>query len=256
MREANPPHARRASDIHVDIARKAIFERNGTFATPEQVWTSLRHKNSSRKIHDFLFVCTHNAYHVGSYWANIPNLSHLGVCQSCDTTDSLDHILCECSSPGQSLVWRLARDLLSSKIADVPQATLGNIIGTHLLRIWAKPGFSDKGAERLSHIVFGESAQLIWAMRCRRVIDELYDYSDNEIAATGRVRITRRLLLDQAMSHPKYRPVALKRATVLATWSSILVNERLLPNDWIRYNGSLVSIRFPELRQPRRRPQR
>ncbi|VDC00654.1 unnamed protein product [Peniophora sp. CBMAI 1063] len=256
MRDSLSTRARRATDIHTAITRHAVFAHNGSFPEPRQVWKSLRHKDSSRKIHDFLFHCMHNAYYVGAYWDNIPNYTHLGICTKCGVTDSLEHILCECDSPGQKLIWRLAKDLLARKISNTPDPSLGTLLGLHLLIIKAKTNFSDDGAKRLFHIVYGESAQLIWAIRCRRVIDELPDYSDNEIYSTWCRRISRRLHLDQAMTHPKYGRAALPRKVVLATWSSTLTDERLLPDDWIRYKGSLVSIRFPQLRQPRRRPER
>lgn len=42
------------------------------------------------------------------YWDNIQGYEPRGVCAHCGTTESMGHILLECSCPGQVKIWELA----------------------------------------------------------------------------------------------------------------------------------------------------
>ncbi|KAF9070635.1 hypothetical protein BDP27DRAFT_1220554 [Rhodocollybia butyracea] len=58
-------------------------EISGRIPSEEALWKSIRHK-------------------MGSYWDNIPGYEPRGVCVHCGTTDSMEHILLECSCPPKS----------------------------------------------------------------------------------------------------------------------------------------------------------
>ncbi|KAG2755617.1 hypothetical protein P692DRAFT_201836748 [Suillus brevipes Sb2] len=79
-----------------------------------------------------------------------------------------------------------------------------------------------KRETRLFHILVLESAHLIWKLRCERTIKLKFD----------------RLLTDSK----RYGTKALKVETVLKTWSSILLNEDNLPDNWVHNSGVLVGM--------------
>lgn len=84
----------------------------------KQVWRSFWSKGFSKLLKIFLWKCAHNAYKVGSYWdkANMkPELKEQQWCKHDGETDSINHILTECSCPGQKLVWEAVKDMWRKK---------------------------------------------------------------------------------------------------------------------------------------------
>ena len=61
-----------------------------------------------------------DAYMVGSIWLKPgfkPEFQERSVCRHCDKTESMEHILTECGTPGQEEVWKLAEKLWMGKIS-------------------------------------------------------------------------------------------------------------------------------------------
>ncbi|KAJ6588312.1 hypothetical protein B0H19DRAFT_872593, partial [Mycena capillaripes] len=48
---------------------------------------------------------------IGNYWTHIPECEEKVVCQMCGIEENLEHILTECESPGQEIVWREVESL-------------------------------------------------------------------------------------------------------------------------------------------------
>ncbi|KAF8174329.1 hypothetical protein K438DRAFT_1849309, partial [Mycena galopus ATCC 62051] len=46
------------------------------------------------------------------------------ICQECGETENLGHILVECASPGQSIIWKAAEKLWHEKESNWPEVSL------------------------------------------------------------------------------------------------------------------------------------
>ncbi|KAJ3717919.1 hypothetical protein C8R42DRAFT_586631, partial [Lentinula raphanica] len=87
-------------------------EVNGKTPSEPLLWRSVRHRDISRRIQSFLWMTFHDAYKVGTYWEQIPGYEHRTNCQYCHVPGTMmEHILLECSCPGQQTIWNLAERL-------------------------------------------------------------------------------------------------------------------------------------------------
>ncbi|KAJ7480453.1 hypothetical protein B0H11DRAFT_1636772, partial [Mycena galericulata] len=77
------------------------------------IWKSIKNKAITRQICTFLWKCIHSALRIGKFWRNIPECDGCEMCHKCGVTESIQHILLECTCRGQSLVWDLAKELWS-----------------------------------------------------------------------------------------------------------------------------------------------
>ena len=161
------------------------------------------------------------------------------------------HILTECSAPGQQDVWELVRFLWERRGSTWTPVTYGTILACGNADFTTPNQQPLPGPSRLFRILISEAAHLIWALRCRRVIEHEDDPSKHptrrEITGRWRKVINNRLSIDQARTHPRFLKKALKPELVLQTWTGTLHNEDDLPNDWINMRpGVLVSSGEPE----------
>jgi len=101
----------------------------------------------------------------------------------------MEHILTECTIPGQREIWELAKTLWSGKHTEWPQIkNVGLIMGCGLAAFKDKTGEPDEGANRLYRIIISESAHLVWKLRCARVIqlgDNKKDWPSRQETITG-----------------------------------------------------------------------
>jgi hypothetical protein len=81
--------------------------------------------------------------------------------------ESMEHILLQCTIPGQQVIWNLARQLCLKK-KRWPRISYGTILGCSLTKM--TDNVYKKGDNRLFHILVSESAHLIWKLRCERRI--------------------------------------------------------------------------------------
>jgi exonuclease III len=255
IRELKQKHHRRSTLVSLDITRHAAKIFSNQLPSDASIWHSIRNNDITRSTRVFLWKMLHRTHKCGDYWSNIPNFEHRRDCHTCGAEDSMEHILTECTIPGQKEIWELAQTLWSGKHAKWPQIkNVGLITGCGLAAFKDKTGKPDEGANRLYRIIISESAHLVWKLRCARVI-QLGDNEENwpsrqEIHNRWIHTINRRLLLDQAMTSAKYESKALKQHTVLQTWCGVLKDESKLAEDWIGKPGVLVGI--VALEQPQR----
>ncbi|KAJ7879333.1 hypothetical protein B0H13DRAFT_1630807 [Mycena leptocephala] len=88
---------------------------------PEQAWRRrnsrrllLRHKDIGRKIRNILWKGLHQTYICNNYWSYIPMFEQ---CPVCNVDEGMEHILLECSVPGQEL-----------QLIEVPKAWIRNLL--------------------------------------------------------------------------------------------------------------------------------
>jgi hypothetical protein len=161
---------RQTTSIQLDITRWAVNDLSGKLPTDEKIWKSIRHKDITRSIRNFLWKSLHGAHKCGKFWENIPNHEQRAMCPVCNVEESMDHILLECSAPGQKTIWNLAKTLWQSKHNIWPNITYGTTLGCGMSNFKNEKGETSKGTNRLFRILITESTHLIWKLRCERRI--------------------------------------------------------------------------------------
>ncbi|KAE9387763.1 hypothetical protein BT96DRAFT_1078888 [Gymnopus androsaceus JB14] len=237
------------TERNLERVKECVEDKFGYSPTYEAFWKAIRTKDFERKVRDFLWMITHDAYWTGTHWLRDsmkPELKERAICPLCGKIDDFRHILTECESPGQATIWKLAGSLWEMKKSTIPWAylALGDILGSSLARITA-PGTERVlvGESRLWKILIVESAYLIWTMRCERVIaNEHAPFSEMEVENRWIRMMNERLEIDCQMTDGRYGKKALSKKLVMQTWKGTLKDEGTLPEDWTTKSGVLVGI--------------
>lgn len=221
----------------------------------ETIWASTRHKDLTKKTQEFLWKGIHNAFKIGSFWKNIPNYEHRGTCPHCDTEESMEHILTECTAPGRSIIWNLANELWRKRSQTPIPENYGALLGCCLTTYKKANGKSDQGLNRLFRIIVSESMYLIWKIRCERAItwdnDPTKFHSPYEIHNKWVQTINARLKMDSVRTNTKiFKKKAIEPKIVLKTWKNCLHDNIHDIKNWCGKTGVLVGI------TPRRPPGR
>ncbi|KAI0646182.1 RnaseH-domain-containing protein [Trametes meyenii] len=217
----------------------------GTWTTAARAWKMLRKDPIQRKVRDFLWKSIHEAHKVGKYWKNIPGYENRATCNVCGAEDSMEHILTECNAPGQKEAWNLACAMLRKKGLTLGTITLGIALGGHSITCKDENGHIQSGCTRLARIVISETAHLVWALRCERVIGWEHEpekrHTTKEVEARWTQAMNKRLQMDRALTNKRAAGKrALAEEVVLETWRTTLQDENVFPHDWIKTPGVLV----------------
>ncbi len=239
--------ARDATELMINQILASIEHTYGVQYRPKDLWYAIRQKDVPRSARDFWWKAFHNALRVGSFWEHIPGYEQRAVCSVCGGTESLEHILLECTAPGQETVWKLVRETLQRKRIPVPTWSLGAVLGSIAVPFTRKGENPLSGpGRRLFRILLTESVHLIWRLRCHRVIEcennpEIWP-TNLHVVNKWRAVMNRRLRLDCALAALRYGKRGLDRKLVIGTWRGILADEDRLPEDWTKRAGVLVGI--------------
>jgi ribonuclease HI len=227
------------------------FQTVHRYVSDADVWRAVYVKDILPCTAQFLWKGLHNAHRIGKYWTHIPECEDRAICKVCDTTEDLAHILVECRSPGQEIIWKAAESLWLKKESQWPAVSLGTILGCGLAEFRDEKNKLNHGMQRLYRILISESAYLIWRLWNDRVISrDREPTTEDEIVNKWKYVINQQLQVDKMLAN---RPTKGKRPTlapqlVLATWSNTLDNEQSLPADWLREPRVLVGSRaFPKI---------
>jgi ribonuclease HI len=228
---------RKATRRNMAYAKGATTDAKGNAPPSSKIWRSVKHKDFPRNIRFFLWMLIHGAYKVGSHWEKIPGYEDWGKCQICGVTESMTHILTQCTAPGQGQIWDLTSELWQLKTGSDLRPTLGEIMACGTIEK------ANTGISRLFRIVVSESAHLIWKLRNERVIGEKGPASTREIRNRWVKSINNRIALDCALiDATKYGKKSIRKSVVRKTWCKVLRDEDRLPNDWTRETGVLVGV--------------
>ncbi|KAF5381553.1 hypothetical protein D9615_005523 [Tricholomella constricta] len=225
---------RRKTLIHLDIVRHTIQEKMGDLPSDSRIWQSLYNRDISKNISAFLWRAMHNSYPIGDFWSQITNFEHRSKCQTCDTEESMDHILTECPDSCQGTVWRLAETLWAKKGFPWFPPSLGQQLGCALINFKDGEGKLKVGVSRLYRIIMSESTHLIWKLRCEwrigRESDPERKHTENEVVNRWFEAINRRLKFDCLMTdNMRYGRKAIRSSLVKQTWEGTLQDEENLP---------------------------
>ncbi|KAH9833541.1 uncharacterized protein C8Q71DRAFT_823758 [Rhodofomes roseus] len=236
---------RRGRDRNLRDIQEHFKTTYNTRLSEQDIWKGVRHVDIRNQIKDFLWKTLHNAHRCGSFWLNIPGYEERARCSWCGQTESIEHILTECTAPGQMTIWNMTRSLWENKGLRWQSPSTSEILGLGC-RKWS---YNDKkqnhGATRLWRILISESAFLIWKLRCERVIgheeEERWAHSSNELRSRWASTMNQRLHLDAATTHPRFGRKALRRDIYADTWHDAVVDNRALYTHRSR-EGVLVGI--------------
>ncbi|KAJ7718926.1 hypothetical protein B0H16DRAFT_1666610 [Mycena metata] len=235
--------SRKATDNNVKQIKDAVqtnFKRQPTTA---QVWTSIRHRDLTRQVKNFLWKSLHSAHRIGNFWKHIPECEDRAICQHCDEPEDLEHILLKCRRPGQSQIWSLAKDLWLKKHPTWPDLSLGSLLGCGLASFSEDNGHPLPGSSRLYRILVSESMFMIWKIRNSCVITRNGEpLPETEIHNKWLYAINQRLKFDCALTnYAKFgKQNSIKSSLVIQTWKSTLMDEDKLPENWTRAPRVLV----------------
>ncbi|KAJ6556300.1 hypothetical protein B0H19DRAFT_948005 [Mycena capillaripes] len=161
---------RPSTRVKLDTIHEKVGESFDKYVSDEDVWT-VRNRDFMPRAAQFLWKSIHNAHKVGHYWSHIPECEDRETCGECEVEESLEHILIDCQSPGQEIIWRAAETVWAGKRRDWPAVSLGGVLGSGLADFRDEQGRRDEGVERLYRILMSEAAYLIWKIRNDRVIN-------------------------------------------------------------------------------------
>jgi ribonuclease HI len=99
--EQKKSQERMGTIVNLDLTRWAIKDLSDKLPIDSAIWKSIRNKDITRKIREFLWKSMHNAHKCGKFWNNIPGLEQRATCPVCNEEESMEHILLECNAPGQ-----------------------------------------------------------------------------------------------------------------------------------------------------------
>ncbi|KAJ7855229.1 hypothetical protein B0H13DRAFT_2237905 [Mycena leptocephala] len=210
------------------------MDGNGDVPTTAQIWRSIRHKDFSRNIRNFLWKVIHEGYILGDQWKHFNGFEDRGTCKKCDVPESMEHILTQCDEVCQEFVWSLVYDLWKQKTGvGLAKPLVGDIMACGLIKKGNTPGKTDAGITRLYKI----------RLRNERVINGKNPPTRTEIRNRWEHCLNIRISVDCLLTNKsKYGTKAVKKSLVLKTWNKILQNEDRLPADWTREDGVLVGI--------------
>jgi len=173
---------RRSTTKNLQLTRDAIKRVTKNTETDATIWTNTRKPTIRPKVQQFLYRTMHNTHMVGEYWANINNCKEREICTTCNTSESMAHILTQCDAPPRRIIWTLAEELWPHPNIRWPEIELGTILGCGCINLQPENNAENPeanqrnrrvthwGVSRLLQILLSESAYLIWVLRCERVI--------------------------------------------------------------------------------------
>ncbi|KAJ6621976.1 hypothetical protein B0H10DRAFT_1788983 [Mycena sp. CBHHK59/15] len=231
----------------LETVRKVAADAFGKYVTDADIWKALSTKDFLPWTAQFLWKGLHNAHWIGKYWTHIPECEEHATCSGCgDFIEDLEHILLDCTSPGQEIVWRAAESLWREKEGDWPAMSLGVLLGCGLAEFCDDKGKIKEGTQRLYRILISESAYLIWKLRNdQRISQNGMPASKEEIINKWKYTINLRLQVDITLANRprKGKHPALAPQLVLTTWSRTLDNEWNLLANWLQEPRVLVGSR-------------
>jgi ribonuclease HI/exonuclease III len=236
---------RRATRQSVEKIKTATKEIFGEAPTTEAVWRSMRHRDMTKKVRDFLWKHAHGIYKLGSFWNHIPGFEDRAECPLCNKLDTFDHIITECGSTERVTVWEQANGLWRRRYDEDLPLSAGAVLGGGIANFRRRNGRPDTARNRLYRILITESAHLIWVLRCERRIthgDSPGNYhSAGAVINRWYTKINERMQVDCLLTSTYlYERKALKTRVVYDTWAKCSTNTEDLHREWCRHPGVLV----------------
>ena len=236
---------RAATRRTIEKVKAATEEFFGETPTEEAMWRSMRHRDITKKIRNFLWKHAHGVYRLGRFWSHIPGCEDRGVCPLCGKQETIEHLLTECDATERQTIWDQTNALWRRRYDDDIPTTEGAVLGGGLANFKKMDGKPDAAKNRLYRILITEAAHLIWVLRCERRIassDSPEGYHTVEAVRNRWYRkINERMQVDCLLTNDYlYGRKAQKTRKVYDTWAKCSTNTEDLHRDWCRHPGVLV----------------
>jgi ribonuclease HI len=235
------------------LVQAAVARLYGYSPSPAKIWKSIRHKDITRQIRSFLWRCMHGSLRIGKYWKHIPGFEERELCTTCQVPESLEHILLQCTRPGQAKIWSLAEELWTKRGHTWQLPTLGALLGSGLASFTVE-GRKSPADDRLYKILITESTHLIWKLRCEFVVgrEGTDPPSDHEVRNKWVFAMNERIEVDRNLTNTlKYgKQYSVAPSLILGTWRGVLKDKDQMPDDWLREPEVLVGIAADRSRRP------
>jgi hypothetical protein len=249
IQERNIPDERETTNNNLAITRAALATQTGEIETDETLWKGTRNPTIRIRIRQFLYKAMHSTQKIGDHWRSIPRYQHRQLCRTCNTVESMEHILINCEEIAVRTIWELAKNFWPYEDTPWPDISIGTILGCGSIK--APRAIQDqdrdrtphqgKGPTRLLQILISESGHLIWILRCERAIQGK-NISETEAKARWHKAINRRLTEDK-ITATKIRPDKRTIRKVRFTWEAALRKSQVLPDRWLHNREVLVGRR-------------
>ncbi|KAF9021778.1 hypothetical protein BDZ89DRAFT_957202 [Hymenopellis radicata] len=155
--------------VNLDKARFAAKDMSERIPSNKLIWKGTRHQDFSKQVRFFLWMTiVHDAYKVGAWRENKPGYEHRTKCEECGSTETREHILFECTAPGQEEVWELVRKFWKQKTTELTNINFPNLLALAFANPINSREETVKGDASLHRIVVSEAAHLIWKLRNER----------------------------------------------------------------------------------------
>ena len=252
IRERRPPHKRDTTKNNLKLTREAIEDYNGSAEMDGNLWKGLMNPDIRIKIRQFLWKAMHGTQKIGKFWTHINGFEERQWCQTCHTTETMEHILIHCQESAVRIIWDQAKELWPHTEIPWPEISLGIILGCGAITLANAPNdnipanhqrtpIPKRAAARLMRILITESAHLISALRCERVVQGK-THTEREIRSKWTRAINKRLTEDRIITTKIKRDTAAKQL-VTDTWEHVLKRFGDLPSRWLTQREVLVGRR-------------
>ena len=236
---------RRTTNRSLNLIRNATKTAFDFTPTDEAIWKSVRHKDITKKVRDFLWKQMHGIYRLGNFWTNIPECEERAICPLCNETETFQHIVESCRSTETTVIRQATNELWRRKYTEDLIITEGTVLGCGLANFVKENGKPDAAKNRLYRILISEAAHLIWILRCERRIQGTDRPDQNHLERMVQKKwynkINERMQIDCLLTNRYlYDRKALKTKAVYNTWTECSTNTEDLHREWCRHPGVLV----------------
>ncbi|KAJ7585402.1 hypothetical protein C8J56DRAFT_711375, partial [Mycena floridula] len=95
IRSTKKVKPRKKTSVNVKLVQEAIKTLNDDTPDEARIWRSIRLNDFLRQQHNFFYMAMHGAHKIGSFWKHITDCEAWGICQHCQVTEDMEHILVE-----------------------------------------------------------------------------------------------------------------------------------------------------------------
>ena len=239
---------RKAADESLEKVRAALNEYNGELETDETIWKGIQSPAIRIRVRQHLYKVMHQTPKVGTFWEKVRGHENRRMCQTCQVTETMEHILTQCRTPAVQKIWQLAKQSWPHDDIPFPEISLGIILGCGAIsppQTTTGNGNENAprrrhrpGTKRLLQILISEAEHLIWVLRCERVIQKT-NHSESEIEKRWHRVINRRLTEDK-ITATKIKRDSNHIKLTNDTWEAVLTKEGELPDRWMMNREVLV----------------
>ena len=122
------PYRRATTHENIQHARDTIQSHSNSLETDESIWKAIYSPAIRIRIHQFIFKAMHGRQKIGDFWSHIRGYEDRGICDTCQRTKSMEHILITCQDHAQWIIWDLAKDFWPHGDDQWPIIDLGMIL--------------------------------------------------------------------------------------------------------------------------------